>query len=410
MVHGGRALARTASGEIALVSGALPGETVVAELAPVKGVLQGSCLEVISPSSDRVTASPHPGLDYSFMAYERQLVEKRAVVNDALSRAFRADSGRGGVPEVPEVVAAPAAWAYRNTVQPAVTSTGLGYRRPGTDEVIVLETDPSATEAVARAWQRLLAEGVTRWKGVREIVIRGNDSGEALVALVATGAARDLLKPAHALIGEGVVGVVHAPYDQRGRFRSGAERLAGARTIVQRYGDVVLTMNAMSFAQPNPAAAGDLYRELTRWAGEGETALELFAGGGAIAFHLAKGFRTVSAIEIDRGAVARGRADATRLGVRNVEFLVADARDVGLPPAVDLIVVDPPRAGLSAATREALVSSGTSRLLYVSCDVATWARDVADLSARGFVLKRVLPYDFYPQTHHVEILSELERG
>jgi tRNA/tmRNA/rRNA uracil-C5-methylase (TrmA/RlmC/RlmD family) len=211
--------------------------------------------------------------------------------------------------------------------------------------------------------------------------------------------------------------------------------MAGARWLTQRYGDVDLTIGAASFAQPNPQAAGLLYRELVDWAGQGQQAFELFAGGGGIAMHLAPSFAEVTALEVDRSSVERGRRDAERLGLTNITFTRADAREVRVPTGVDLIVVDPPRAGLAAELRDTLATalsgqaaggSGVAtargqgggaagaagghtqaRLLYVSCDVATWARDVADLEARGLELLRFEPFDFYPHTHHIEILSLL---
>src|SRR5690606_20879164 len=109
-------------------------------------------------------------------------------------------------------------------------------------------------------------------------------------------------------------------------------------------------------------------------------AVELFAGGGAIALHLAPHFETVTALEVDRSAVDRGRRDAKRLGIGNVEFVRADARAVTVPRDAELIVVDPPRAGLAAPLREELAQAllepqgpapVAKRLIYVSCDVAT---------------------------------------
>ncbi len=406
-VHGGVALARTGSGEVALVAGALPGETVEAELRRERGVWQGRSLGVVVASPDRVPAHAHPGLDFSFMTYERQLIEKRAVVVDALARA------RAPLPaatDVDQVVPAPADWGYRNTVQPAAARGGLGYRRPASHEVVVLDEDPTATAAVNAAWSAVTELGGHRGAGVREVAIRANDAGEALVALVSDAPERALLDFAHALVRGGVTGVSYAPHDARGRFRSGATRLAGERFVRQRYGRVTLTVNATSFAQPNARAAGALYEELARWAGDGGTAVELYAGGGAIAFHLAERFGRVLAVEIDRAAVARGLRDLERLGIGNVEFVRQDARAVAVPAGAELVVVDPPRAGLSADARAAIAAGSAARLIYVSCDPATWARDVADLARRGLVLERAVPYDFYPQTHHVELLSLLTRA
>src|SRR5690606_9751225 len=87
----------------------------------------------------------------------------------------------------------------------------------------------------------------------------------------------------------------------------------------------------------------------------------------------------------------------------------ADARTAPLPEDADVLIVDPPRAGLAAELRADIAAAGVPRLLYVSCDVATWARDVADLEQKGYRLTRLEPFDFYPHTHHLEVLSELTR-
>lgn len=402
MVHGGAVLTRTDDGRVVLVRGGLPGERVRAEVEAVKGVLQGYVTEVLEASADRIEAPLHPGLDYGFIAYQRQLELKREVVGDALRRAG------AGEREVPPVRPSPEIWGYRSAVQPAVSRRGLGYRRSGSHRVLALDTDPVANEAVRAAW-RLLAERLHDLRGVREVALRGNDDGEAVAALVTTLPERELLPLAHELVRQGIHGVGHAPFDPRGRFRRGSSRLAGARTLRQRFGDVDLSVGATAFAQPNARAAGELYRELVRWLPPGKHAWDLFAGGGAIAFHLAQRFETVTAIEIDRSAIARGERDAERLGVDRVRFLRADARRAPLPGDAELVAVDPPRAGLSAEVRHAIVDSPAPRLLYVSCDPATWARDVAAFEQAGLRLVRFEPFDFFPHTHHVELLSLFER-
>ena len=424
MVHGGQGLARLTDGRIALVAGVIPGERVAAELTQRKGVLFGDLKRVVEPSRDRLPTPRHPGLDYGHIRYDRQLELKREVVEDALGRALRRTVGS------PAVRAAPTRLAYRAAVQPAVAGEGLGYRRPGSSDVVLLEDDPTALPSVNAAWRALIETGAPRQPGLREVAIRGNDAarddvsaddglpstGEALVALIGTGSAAQYLDLAHRLVGAGVAGVAFAPYDPRGRFRGGAERLTGRRWLLQAYGDLRLTIGATSFAQPNPSAAAVLYGEVAEWAGTGAHAVELFAGGGAIALHLAPRFEAVTALEVDRSAVDRGRRDAERLGVRTVTFTRADARDVVIPADADLIVVDPPRAGLAASLRDELASalrtpgrggSASKRLIYVSCDVASWARDVADLEAKGLELIRFEPFDFYPHTHHIEVLSLL---
>lgn len=402
MVHGGVALARLPGGRVVLVTGGIPGEVVEAALTEVSGVLRGDVTRVIEASEDRVPGVAHPGLDYDFIRYERQLEIKRNVVADALGRALRREV------EVPPVRPAPQPWGYRASVQPAVADGGLGYRRPGSHEVVALEKDPVANAAIQRAWATW--RGLTVPAGIVEVVMRGNDQGEVLVALVATTSTRDLVPYAHRLVDAGLAGVHYAAFDPRGRFRGGVERLAGARSIRQRFGRIDLEVTPTAFAQPNPAAAGELYLTLEAWLPGGSAALDLYAGGGAIAMHMASKYDWVAALEIDRSSVARGQRDAERLGLENVGFSRGDARRADIPAGTELVAVDPPRSGLKKELRRTIVKSGARQIMYVSCDVATWARDVKDFLEAGFELTRFEPFDFYPQTHHIEVLSLLSRA
>jgi 23S rRNA (uracil1939-C5)-methyltransferase len=373
----------------------------------VSGVLRADAEEVLEPSEDRLPAPAHPGLDYGHIRYPRQLELKREVVVDALARALPAPLE---AVRIESVRPSPAIWRYRSAVQPVVTAAGLGYRLPGSGVAVELPDDPVANSAIAGAWRELLRRRPP--KGVREIALRGNDRGQVLVALIATSPQRTLLPFAHELVEAGVAGVAgvaYARFDARGRFRGGSERLAGARRIRQAYGELEVSVSATSFAQPNPLAAGELYREAVAAAGAGRTAVELFAGSGAIAMNLARSFERVEAVEIDRGSVSRGREDARRLGIENLTFHAEDARRAEIPGDAELVAVDPPRSGLGRETRALIDSSTAERMLYISCDPATWARDVAAFAGSGWKLDLARPYDFYPHTHHVEMLSLLSR-
>jgi tRNA/tmRNA/rRNA uracil-C5-methylase (TrmA/RlmC/RlmD family) len=403
LVHGGRALARLDSGRVALVRGGLPGEEVEAELEERKGVLQGSVLRVLEPHPERIAPPDHPGLDLGFVRYPTQLELKLEVLRDALRRAR-------GVPDgiaLPPVRPAPQPWGYRNAIQPAAVGGALGYRRPESGDVVALSSDPTAAEALNRAWS--IWEGLDTPKGVRELALRSNDDGEVLAALIATASERSLLPFAHTLRDAGLAGITYAPYDARGRFRRGRAHLTGKRSLRQRYGEFDVTITASAFAQPNPAAAGGLYRTLQSWAPGGGHALDLYAGSGVIGMHLADRYARVTALEIDRGSVERGRRDAERLALANLAFVHADAKRAEIPADAELIVVDPPRAGLGKGLRAELLASGAGTLLYASCDVATFARDLGELLQGGFELARLEPFDFQPHTHHLELLAELRR-
>lgn len=401
MVHGGAALAKLPDGQVALVKGGIPGEVVEAELQLRAGVLQGAVKRVLAPDPARCQASSHPGLDYSHIGYAKQLTLKQQVVHDSLLRSL------GQEVAVLPIEASPELWGYRYAVQPVVTEGGLGYRRPQSHEPVALVYDPVAHDSLNQIWQLWPELAVPN--GVREVALRCNAAGEVLVCLIASGRTRDYLEFAHRLHKAGVTGVSYAAHDPRGRFRSGSERLAGRRTINQRYGRFSISVTATSFAQPNPAAASLLYSELESWVARAHSALDLYAGMGVIAMHLAARVKQAIAWELDRSSVTRGERDAKLLGIKNLTFVRADAKQVSIPPEVDLITVDPPRAGLAKAVREAIIASRAERLVYVSCDVATWARDLAQLTRAGFTLARVQPFDFYPHTHHIEVLSLLSR-
>ena len=401
MVHGGHALARTPQGEVVLLRGALPGEVVEADVERSRGVLRGRVTQVIEASPDRVEAPRHPGLDLAFAAYPAQLALKRDVLADAARRA--------GVvlPDgVPDVRPSPRTWGYRSVVQPAVREGRLGYRREGGRAVVPLDDDPTAMESVRAAW-RAVAE-LPPPPGVEEVVLRGTEAGEALVAWIADAPASALLDGAHALVRAGVAGVARAPRDARGRFRSGKERLAGARELRERYGRVEVSVSATAFAQPNPAAAGAMFEALAALAPGGRRAVELYAGSGVGAMHLADRYDEVVAVEVSHELVARGRRDAARAGLDAVRFERGDARRASLAGA-DTVLLDPPRAGASKGLRDAVTAAPAATILYVACDVATWARDVAAWTAQGWRLTHVEPFDFQPHTHHLELLSRLDR-
>ena len=401
MVHGGQALGRLDSGQIALVKGGIPDEVVRARLEYRSGVLQGEVEEVVFASKDRVETPLHPGLNYGFITYPRQLLLKREVLIDSFRRAS------GEELQVPPVTPSPSIFGYRHVVQPAVSCGSLGYRRYDSNKIVKLNEDVTAIPAIRLSWKNISEKHMPR--GLVEITIRGNEKGETLVALIAKNPERKYIDFAHELLAMGILGVSYASYNHRGRFRSGRSRLAGARTIKQRYGNLEITVSATSFAQPNPAAAALAYNEINEIISGGNSAWELFSGGGAIAMQIANRYRTVTAVEIDRASVERGHRDALGMGLGNIDFLFTDARKIVLPDKLDLLVVDPPRAGLNKKLRQAIIEADISEIIYLSCDVATWSRDVTHLIQGPYQLNYVKPFDFFPHTHHIEVLSQLRR-
>ena len=236
MVHGGNALARLKDGKVALIRGGIPGETVKAEVIEKSGLVQGKVIEVLEASPDRIETPKHPGLDYGFIKYERQLELKREVVQDSLSRSLKREV------EVSSVRPAPKIWNYRHTVQPVVSGGGLGYREEGSHTIVLLDTDPTASEPINNLWQQWSTLNAP--KGIHEIVFRANGEGDILLSLIASASAKNYLEFAHHLVREGIAGVSYAQFDERGRFRSGSEKLAGEKTILQSYGKFSISVSA----------------------------------------------------------------------------------------------------------------------------------------------------------------------
>ncbi len=404
VVAGGLGLARTEGG-VVLVRGALPGETVRAEVRAGKGVNQGVTREVLTPSPDRVDAPDLPTTDLAHASYAAQLRYKREFVQEAMSRIAKLDARQ--VDAVGQTVPSPEQWAYRNTAQYLVTPQGLAYRERRSNSALSVDQDPLIMESVAKVIRLL---DTSKLEGVQEISLRGSRlTGEVVATLIGPGEPRSYLKAADELLDCGVVGVSLAAPAAR-RFSAGVQLVAGESEIMEEYGEVQVSVSASGFAQINPEAAGLAYVSAARLAGNGPMAVDLYGGSGAIGRHLAPSFGRVVVLDTDFDALARGRHDIRTAGTRNMTFRDGDAAQLyhsSLQAGV--IVVDPPRVGLSEMARDALHDSAALKVVYVSCDPATWARDVGDLIKRGWTLGEVTPHDFYPQTSHVEVVSVLTR-
>ncbi|SEJ70870.1 tRNA (uracil-5-)-methyltransferase [Deinococcus reticulitermitis] len=398
LVAGGLGLARDEGG-VVLVRGALPGERVTAEVRPGKGVRQGVTRAVERVSPERVEAPELPTADLAHASYAAQLTFKRGFVEEALSRIAKLRH------PVKETVPSPREWHYRSAAQYLVTPGGLAYRERRGHDARAFEADPLVMERIAEVAGRLDPE---RLGPATEVAFRASRlTGEVIAALIGAGEPRDFLRASDELLDAGAIGVSLAQPAGR-RFSAGVRLIAGESAVRERLGDVEGHVSATGFAQINPEAAGLAYRHAARLAGTGEHAADVYGGAGFIGRHLAPHFRRVTVLDTSAEALTRGRQDVALGEARNLTFRQGDAARLSEIGA-DVLVVDPPRAGLDEATRGHIQDSTADRLVYVSCDPATWARDVGDLTRRGWKLGEVTPHDFYPQTSHVEIVSVLDR-
>ncbi|HEX5066635.1 MAG TPA: 23S rRNA (uracil(1939)-C(5))-methyltransferase RlmD [Myxococcota bacterium] len=361
--------------------------------------------------------------------YPEQLARKEARVRDALGR----HASLSRVAQLP-LRPAPRPFGYRQTVK-LVARRGreglrLGVYRPGTHDVADIRRcaahHPAANETLAplvSILERLRIptydeQRRTGW--LRYVIVRVGAERRVQIVLVVRelghAAERELVRALAGL--RGVAGVVLNVNDDPGNALFG-ERFAvasGEAALVDEVGELALRSSAGSFVQANPPAARRAYETVLRLADPkpGMRALDLYCGVGAISLLLARAGAAVTGVEESPRAVRDARANARENGVAEVRFEEGDAAQAlarftreGLRP--DLITLNPPRRGAAPEVREAIAQLAPQRIVYLSCDPDTLARDLDDLAQRGFAARSVEPFDFLPHTEHVETVAVAER-
>ena len=259
--------------------------------------------------------------------------------------------------------------------------------------------------------------GLSAWDGagglLRHAVARRARGGEIILTLVATAEDRRLGLLAERVMSAlpDVVGVALSLHEGWGNRVLGgpASMLAGVGEIEERILGLRFRVGPTSFFQVHPAAAEQLFGTVIDWAGpgDGREALDLYTGVGVLALLLARAGYRVQGVEYDEEAVALAARNAELNGLE-ARFAVGDAQDAPVPGRDALLTIDPPRGGAQRLA-ERLAAEGPGRVLYVSCDPATLARDGAILAAGGYRLVRVQPFDLFPRTAHVETVAEFRR-
>lgn len=433
LAAGGRGVARH-DGMVWFVEGGVPGDRVIA--TPRGGGarwVDARMERLIEPSSLRRRA-PCPiqdrcgGCPWMVLEEDVQRTWKRSLVEDALTRIGKLD----GIVVEP-VIASPKSLEYRNKVELTFGRTAngavvVGYHPPGDPRGLVdVRACALQDEAANRALEvvrRFFQEGPGRDAAVvddpREplrLVLRRSTRGRMLVALrgreIPFPAEHELAATLVAAVPE-VVSVVRllATPGRRGSTRTRA--LVGVPWLEEDVAGLRFRLPASSFFQVNPGAAEilvDTVLELSELA-EGASVLELYGGIGVFSLALARRGARAVVCEADPEAVDCGRRAAQENGGLPVTFERADvARFLSSFEGTPRIVIaDPPRTGLGMGVGEALAATGAERLILVSCDAPTLARDVRLLVAEGYVPGRVVPIDLFPQTPHVEVVLCLERA
>ena len=429
--EGGMGVARI-DGRVVFVHGALRGEKCrVLILKTLKSVAFAKVLEVIEPSGARIESDcPYfprcGGCTYRHMSYEEELRLKKQRVQDNLARIGGSDV------TVEEILGAQDTLRYRNKAQYPVSKDGaVGFYRARTHEVIECEQcllvkpeADAAAEALREYMQSCRVAGYDEKTGrglVRHLYIRSNAAGESLICVLVNG---DKLPKEDRLVTllrdacPKCTGIVLGTNTKKGNVILGDRyrTLWGEDRLEDTLCGKKFLLSVPSFYQVNHAQAERLYAKAIEFAGltGQETVLDLYCGAGTITLALSDHAKKVLGAEIVPEAIDDARENAVRNGVKNAEFFCGDASDVAKKLArenlrPDVITVDPPRKGLAADVVESIAEMQPQRVVYVSCDSATMARDVKLFAALGYKARRAAAVDVFPRADHVETVVLLSR-
>ncbi|HUA44036.1 MAG TPA: 23S rRNA (uracil(1939)-C(5))-methyltransferase RlmD [Solirubrobacteraceae bacterium] len=430
LAFGGAGVARL-DGYVVFVQDAVPGDRVRAEVQNAKrAYAQARAVEILEPGPDRIAPSAnHPGAPWQVLPYERQLEVKHEQVEDALRRIGRLDGF-----ELEPILPATEQWRYRNKLEYSfgTDDTGrlvCGFHAPGRWEDIVEVTDcllaseegNAARERVVAwcrsqdltAYDRRTGEGLLRNLVVRE----GRRTGEFQARLVTNPGRLDTAGLSEAA--QPLQGLLWTQTDSVAETTQGGETelIAGRDRLREEIGGLRMHISPSAFFQTNTEMAERLYELAIDYAQAAGTdrVFDLYCGIGTIGLLIAPRAAEVWGLELVEEAIADAIAGARRNEIDNARFFAGDVRlalrelveRAGRP---DVLVVDPPRSGLSQKVVRRIIEAGPRRIVYVSCNPTTLAPNAAQLVEAGYALRRVRPVDMFPQTPHIECVALLERG
>lgn len=434
LTHDGAGVAKV-EGYPLFVKNVLPGERAKIKVIKVnKGYGFGRLEEILEESPYRVDA-PCPiykecgGCQLQHLSYEGQLLAKEKQVRDVLTRIGKLEDVK-----VHPVLGMSEPWRYRNKAQVPVGERegGLiaGFYQQRSHEIIDMEAcmiQQEKNDEVVQAVKRICTKyGVTayneeRHKGtLRHIMARhGQVTKEVMVVLVTrTPELPNKEKIVKEIVEavDGVKSIIQNVNSKRTNVILGDETrvLWGEEVIYDLIGNVKFAISSRSFYQVNPEQTKVLYNQALTYAeltGE-ETVIDAYCGIGTISLFLAQKAKKVYGVEIVPEAIADANRNAELNGIKNVEFAVGEA-EVVIPNwykegiIADVLVVDPPRKGCDDALLQTIIEMKPKKVVYVSCNPATLARDLRVLEDGGYKTVEVQPVDMFPHTTHCEAVAKL---
>lgn len=448
----------TPEGEFTVfVQNTIPGQLVKAQV--VKGAKRhAECklLEVITRSSDEVEVPYQaiPGAPYATWPIEFQTESKKKTTLELFKRIGKVENAED---LLDEFIHSPEVWHYRNKMEYSfsvirfdevlkeeVDDFGLGFKHRGTWWCVEdLNKDSGMFDEEFESKLHLLRQwcidtGLPAWLPpkrtgfFRFLVVRKSFfENRLLMNLVTTDRMIDrfdkiaFCDKVKELLGDRIAGVIHTINNDEGDrvdpLNGSTELLFGVPKIVEKINGLSFEISMQSFFQTNPKSAERLYKKVLQYADvasddDGQLTMDLFCGTGTIAQLLAQqSRRKVIGVDIVESAIVDARENARRNNVSNVEFFAADVGKFLLEypeytGKIHTLVLDPPRGGIAPKTLRKVMNLDAKRIVYVSCNPSTQARDTEVLAESGYVLKRISLVDQFPHTSHIESVALFEKN
>jgi 23S rRNA (uracil1939-C5)-methyltransferase len=413
------------SGFTVFVPGSLAGERVKVKIRQVKkSFAVAELIRVITSSPYRVKprcsiSASCGGCHIQHAQYEHQLLIKRKIVTDALVKI-----GKLNDVQVHPVLGMTHPWKYRNRIQLHVKVEGdrinIGFFQPGTHELALFE-ECFLVPDIFNQVRNFLQEELGKYLGkadislLKHVVLKISAyTGEITVVFVTVNNSVSFLGELTSSLIKKFPDVTSVVQNIQGKntgalFGPEWKLILGKERIEDRIWDTIFSISPGSFVQVNPEQTQVLYRQVLEYAeltGK-EIVMDIYCGIGTMSLLFARQVKKVIGIEEFPGAVEDAERNAHLNNINNVEFIAGKAEIVlpdmdafGIHP--DVIVVDPPRKGCDPAVLEAIAKMNPPKVIYVSCDPATLARDLKILTGKGYKVIEVQPVDMFPQTAHVE--------
>ncbi|PLR85595.1 23S rRNA (uracil(1939)-C(5))-methyltransferase RlmD [Bacillus canaveralius] len=430
LTHDGAGVAKV-DGYPIFVPGGLPGEKATVKVIKTnKGYGFGRLIELLERSHFRIDveesdAHKYGGCQLQHISYDAQLKYKENQVRQVLARI-----GKLGDVKVHPILGMENPWHYRNKAQvPVGEKDGkliAGFFKPRTHEIVDTNESliqlPEINEAIQTVKEICSELGIQAYqeeehKGVlRHIMARyGQQTGELMVVIITRTAdiplKNELIEKIVARLPK-VKSIVHNVNSKRTNVILGEKTkvLWGSEVIYDYIGNVKFAISALSFYQVNPVQTKVLYDKALEYAGltGEESVIDAYCGIGTISLFLAQKAKKVFGVEVVPEAIEDARRNAELNEIFNVEFAVGEAETV-IPKwykegnEADVLVVDPPRKGCDEELLQTIIEMKPKKVVYVSCNPATLARDLRILEDGGYKTIEVQPVDMFPQTTHVEI-------